>query len=114
MRAIWRRGPGINTMIEVAAQNAPGFPHQLFGDKPLFHTRDLDEAREGVGSVYTSHDLDYKRLGRKLDTYFYHIPLPESSVNYLGYGSDMVVNPGELEDFFLVQTPIRGGGVTIR
>lgn len=82
----------------------------MFGDKLLFHTRDLDEARERVSSVYTSHFLDYKRFDHRLDTYFYHIPLPDSSVNYLGYGSDMVVTPGELEEFYLVQTPITGSG----
>jgi AraC-like DNA-binding protein len=82
----------------------------LFGDKLLFHTRDLDEARDKVSQVYTRHRLDYRRSGHDLDTYFYHIPLPDSSVNYLGYGSDMVVNPGELEEFFLIQTPITGSG----
>ena len=76
----------------------------------LFHTRDLDEAREKVARIYRPHRLDYKRSDKNLDTWFYHTPLIKSSINCLGYGSDMVIDPGELEDFFLVQTPIRGGG----
>ena len=75
----------------------------------VFHSRDLDEAWDKVASVYTAHALDYKTGRGNLDTWFYHLPLRSSSVNYLGYGSDMVVNPGELETFYLVQTPVSGG-----
>jgi AraC-like DNA-binding protein len=85
-------------------------PIPAFGDQLLFHTRDLDEARDKVADVYTSHHLDHKRRNKPLDTWFYHSPMADSAINYLGYGSDMVVNPGELEKFFLVQTPVSGGG----
>lgn len=81
-----------------------------FRERLLFHTNDLDEAREKVADIYRPHKLDFKRANKKLDTSFYHIPLVKTSINWLGYGSDMVVNPGELEDFFLVQMPTRGGG----
>ena len=91
-----------------------GHPRKLpipaLGEQLLFHTRDLDEARDKVAGVYTSHRLDYKRYNKKLDTWFYHTPLNDGAINYLGYGSDMVVNPGELEKFFLIQTPVSGGG----
>ncbi len=89
---------------------SPALPSQSFRQGLLFHTRDLDEAREKVADVYRPHKLDYKHYDKRLNTWFYHIPLVSSSLNCLGYGSDMVVNPGELEDFFLIQTPIRGGG----
>jgi AraC-like DNA-binding protein len=79
-------------------------------DKPLLHTHDLDEAREGVADIYTAHHLDFRHGPQPLDTWFYHLPLRSTSINCLGYGSDVVVNPGELEDFFLIQTPIQGSG----
>jgi AraC-like DNA-binding protein len=81
-----------------------------FRKRLLFQTTDLDEAREKVANIYRPHKLNFKRRDRHLDTRFYHIPLVKTSINWLGYGSDMVINPGELEDFFLVQTPTRGGG----
>ncbi len=74
----------------------------------IFHTNELDEAREKVTALYTRHRLDFIGRDRRLDTYFYHIPLPRASVNCLGYGSDMIIEPGDLQSFFLIQTPVRG------
>jgi AraC-like DNA-binding protein len=96
--------------IDTRSRRIPALPGRSFQQRLLFHTRDLDEAREKVAGIYRPHKLDYKRYDRRLDTWFYHIPLASSSLNCLGYGSDMVVNPGELEDFFLIQTPIQGSG----
>ena len=85
-------------------------PVSLPRENLVFHTRNLDEARERVAEIYTSHALDFKSRGSKLDTWFYHLPMRSASVNYLGYGSDMVINPGELQSFFLIQTPLKGSG----
>lgn len=83
-------------------------PITAFRERLLFHTNELDEAREKVAALYTHHRLDFMGRDRRLDTYFYHVPLPRSSVNCLGYGSDMIIEPGDLQNFFLVQMPIRG------
>lgn len=91
-------------------QHPQGLPFSALGEQLLFHTRDLDEARERVANLYTSHELDFRRGQQQLDTWFYHTPVASSSVNYLAYGSDMVVHPGEMEKFFLIQTPVTGGG----
>lgn len=101
--------------MQIISDNAvhpgPGRPPiSSLGEQLLFHTQDLDEAREKVAALYTSHRLDFRRGKKQLDTWFYHAPLGDSSINYLGYGSDMVVNPGEMEKFFLIQTPVTGGG----
>lgn len=85
-----------------------GLPIGGLGERLLFHTRELDEAREKIAALYTPHRLDFTSRQRKLDAYFYHIPLLRTSVNCLGYGSDMIIEPGDLHNFFLVQMPIRG------
>jgi AraC-like DNA-binding protein len=95
------------TSAGTAAQ--PAVPIRYFQEKLLFHTCDLDEARDKVSDVYKSHVLDYNRYDKALNTWFFHIPVMTSSINYLGYGSEMLVNPGELESFFLIQTPLSGG-----
>jgi AraC-like DNA-binding protein len=96
--------------LSTHSETQSGLPAGLPEENLVFHTQNLEEARDKVASIYTSHGLDYKSRKSKLDTWFYHLPLRSASVNYLGYGSDMVVNPGELESFFLIQTPIKGGG----
>jgi AraC-like DNA-binding protein len=100
-------------MLQTANAESPPVATPLsdsFRERLLFRTKDLDEAREKVADIYRPHKLNFKRASKKLDTSFYHIPLFKTSINWLGYGSDMVINPGELEDFFLVQMPTRGGG----
>ena len=92
---------------------SPGMPLGTFREQLLFHTNELDEAREKVAALYTRHRLDFIGRDRHLDTYFYHIPLRRASINCLGYGSDMVIEPGDLQSFFLVQTPVRGGGLAV-
>lgn len=104
------REVNMHQFISAANRRTPELPGVSDGEQLLFHTQDLDEARERVTSIYKSHKLNYRRGAGTLDTWCYHLPLHNNSVNYLGYGSDMVVNPGELEEFFLVQTPIKGGG----
>jgi AraC-like DNA-binding protein len=97
---------GQTTTADTATQ--PAVPIQYFKEKLLFHTCDLDEAREKVSDVYTSHRLDHNRQDKALNTWFFHIPVMTSSINYLGYGSEMLVTPGELESFYLIQTPLQG------
>lgn len=96
--------------MELQLSTHSELPAELPREHLVFHTQDLDEARDKVARIYTSHGLDFKSRRGKLDTWFYHLPMRSASVNYLGYGSDMVVNPGELESFFLIQTPLKGGG----
>ncbi len=86
----------------------PGLSIGALGERLLFHTRELDEAREKVAALYTPHRLDFTGRHRQLDTYFYHTPLMRTSVNCLGYGSDMIIEPGDLQSFFLVQMPVHG------
>lgn len=83
-------------------------PIGILGEHLLFHTKELEEARDRIAAMYTRHRLDFLGRHRQLNTYFYHAPLLRSAVNCLGYGSDVVIDPGDLQNFFLIQTPVRG------
>lgn len=87
----------------------------LIGDAPLARhrlvdTRSPDEARERIGRIFCPHFLIPK--DRRPDAFHArHNCAPQAgySVNFVGYGSEVEIDPGELSQFFLLQWPLRGG-----
>ncbi|UWQ96242.1 AraC family transcriptional regulator [Rhodobacteraceae bacterium M385] len=76
-------------------------------DFAILKTQDLSEARASVAEKYCDHRLDLVR-GRKLNVRHNHVRGTQISLNVLGYGGDVRINPGELRDFYLLQIPIAG------
>ncbi len=75
----------------------------------LFHSTDLDEARERVAAVFCPHRLDTIGRGARLDARHHHLAGDRLSLNYIEYGAKTLIAPGHLEDFYLVQIPVAGG-----
>ncbi len=79
----------------------------------LFRSRDLDESRERVAAVFCPHRLDALAGRARFETVQHHLPGQGLSLNYIDYGARMLIEPGELGDFYLLQIPI-GGGARIK
>jgi hypothetical protein len=78
----------------------------------LFHSTDLDEARERVAAVFCPHRLD--RIGRGVtDARQHHLAGDRLSLNYIQYGAKTLIAPGELERFYLLQIPLSGGAAVV-
>ncbi|MGY6536658.1 MAG: AraC family transcriptional regulator [Pararhodobacter sp.] len=75
----------------------------------LFRSRDLDEARERVAAVFCPHRLDSLAARRRFDAAQHHLPGQGLSLNYIDYGARMLIEPGELGAFYLLQIPLEGG-----
>jgi AraC-like DNA-binding protein len=76
----------------------------------LFHTRDVDQARESVARVFCPHALNTCHAGERLDARHHSARLGEaSSLNYVQYGPAVDIDPGHLGTFYLLQIPLRGG-----
>jgi AraC-like DNA-binding protein len=71
-----------------------------------FKTQDLDEARELVSQVYCDHHLS--STSGRVDAFHYHLPLHGISLNYMSYGPEAIIEPGYINDFYLIQLPLRG------
>ncbi|MEU3164759.1 AraC family transcriptional regulator [Streptosporangium sp. NPDC006930] len=78
------------------------------GNRPVFDTADLDEARELVAGVFCPHRLELTGGTSRLAARLNSVQLGTVRVNYLDYGADVRIEPGELESFFLVQIPLAG------
>ncbi|MDB5826626.1 MAG: AraC family transcriptional regulator [Variovorax sp.] len=86
---------------------APVLPLQRYA---LFHSRDVDEARESVARIFCPHLLAPVTPRRPLDACHHSAPLHKDvSLNYVQYGPCVDIQPGYLKDFFLLQIPLHGG-----
>ena len=74
----------------------------------VLHSRDLDEVRERVASFYCPHSLNLKSARSRLDTRYHRVSFGYMSFNYLSYGADVSVVPGEFKDFYMVEIPLSG------
>jgi len=83
-------------------------PRAPLADHELFHTADLDEAREAVGRIFCPHRLELIGGHGGLDAMQNAARLDDVGLSYLSYGGEVWITPGELETFFLVQIPLRG------
>ena len=76
----------------------------------VLSTNELDEARAAVSERYCDHRLSLV-TGRKARVVHNHVRGAHVSLNVLGYGADVAINPGELQDFYLLQLPLSGWAV---
>lgn len=75
---------------------------------PVFRSHELDHAREVVGRVFTPHRLDLLGRSAEIDARMNARRIDRISANYITYGGDVVIAPGELGSFFVVQVPLTG------
>ena len=79
----------------------------------LFETGDLDCARDRVAQKFCRHRLEIAGDRGAFRAVHNHLPGDMISLNYISYGADVMIDPGELGDFYLIQMPI-AGHATIR
>ncbi|MDX2971930.1 AraC family transcriptional regulator [Kribbella solani] len=74
----------------------------------LFHTGDLDDARDTVGRVFVPHRLDLAGKAGHLDARMHTRRFPKVAANYVSYGAEVLIDPEDLGSFFVVQVPLTG------
>lgn len=72
-------------------------------------TTSVDEAAEQIGRIFCPHDLEPLRATSPGFFARHNCAAFDGfSINYVAYGGSVVIDPGCLERFFLVQIPMRG------
>lgn len=74
----------------------------------LFETDDLDCARDRVARIFCNHRLEIVGGGAAFHATQHHAPGSMISLNYISYGADVMIDPGALDSFYLIQMPIAG------
>ena len=93
--------------MEIITQQYPGKSLPLAG-YPLFQSKDLEQTRDMVSSVFCPHDLKVSGRKQQLDARMYHASVGAISLSRLQHGADVTIDPGSLKDFLLVQMPLQG------
>lgn len=81
---------------------------RLLDSFPLIRSRSAEEARQRIGDVFSPHRLELRGDTRRLDVWHNRVTLGESSLNVLHYGAEVLIDPGERGDFYLMQLPLAG------
>jgi AraC-like DNA-binding protein len=72
-------------------------------------TRRPDEARDAIGRIFCPHFLSpTARRPEHFHARHHCAPQAGYSMNFVAYGAEVEIDPGELSGFFLVQVPVRG------
>ena len=76
----------------------------------LFTSSAIDETQSAVSSVFCRHTLSARKQTQPtLDARMHHAAVtPQSSLNFLEYGTEVTVEPGLLGDFFNIQVQLAG------
>lgn len=77
---------------------------------PRVCTHRVDEAEDAVGRIFCQHRLTpSRRAAPGFHAVHNHVGHDGFSVNYVSYGADVVIEPGQLDRFYLLQIPLAGG-----
>ncbi|MEL6521309.1 MAG: AraC family transcriptional regulator [Pseudomonadota bacterium] len=74
----------------------------------LFQTTELDEARAIVAGKFCDHHLNIATNAKAFDACHHRADGHAASLNYIRYGADVRIEPGELGSFYLIQIPLAG------
>lgn len=72
-------------------------------------TRSPDEARDAIGRIFCPHFLTpTARSPGHFHARHHSAPQAGYSMNFVAYGAEVEIDPGELSGFFLLQVPVKG------
>lgn len=74
----------------------------------ILDTQRLDEARQAVGAKFCSHKLETIGSTGRFHVRHGIVQGNMLSLSHLGYGATVLIEPGELSNFYLVQIPTAG------
>lgn len=76
--------------------------------RQLFASSDVQETRALVARVMKPHALNITGGRQRLHARMHHLAFGDVSISRLCYGAEVSIEPGELDDFFLVMMPLQG------
>lgn len=91
-----------------AASPLTGFRGEALNAFPLFRSSDPEQTQAEVARVFCPHELRQLNQRKPFTCRHNMVKLGETALNFLTYGTDVLILPGALENFYLVQLPLDG------
>jgi len=86
----------------------PTLQAQLLDAFPLIRSHNVEDASRRIGRIFSPHRLELRDRADSLDVWHNQVRLCDVSLNVLHYGADVLIDPGERGDFYMVQLPLAG------
>ena len=83
-------------------------PSEPLSKRRLFQTYELDEARAIVAEKFCDHRLNIETHAAQFEACHHRAEGNAASLNYIRYGANVRIEPGELGSFYLIQIPLAG------
>lgn len=96
------------TTVSRPADTSAATRASLLDAFPLLRSRSAEEACQRVGHVFSPHRLELPGSARGLDVRHNRVLLGQAALNVLRYGAEVLIDPGERGDFYLLQLPLTG------
>lgn len=80
----------------------------LFSRFPKFTSHDAEEVRQQVSRIFCDHDLKVVGKSQALNTQIHFRRGNRVSYGRMLYGATVDIEPGNLDDFYLIQIPVAG------
>ena len=77
-------------------------------NKLVFESTNVDEIHHTIGRYFKSHDISFMDNNSNLHTKLHRTRLNNLSINVLEYGGNVMVDPGKLDDFYLIHINLQG------
>lgn len=74
----------------------------------VFGSSDVDETRQQVAQLYCEHRLSPTAPGMPLRAWQNAVTLKQSCLATMGYGAEVQIDPGKLQNFYLLMLPYAG------
>lgn len=92
----------------MAALTAPAFAGFDFRPHRVFDSDDLDEVRALTARFFNPHRLDVLDRGGRMRAQLEHRRFGDLALNRLGWGTRVAVDPGHLDQYYLISAPTQG------
>lgn len=86
----------------------PATRSTLLNAYPLLRSRDVEDAGQRMGKIFSPHRLALQGSGRRFDVRHNQVRLRDISINVLRYGADVSIDSAARADFYMVQLPLAG------
>jgi AraC-like DNA-binding protein len=110
MHRVSQKGLHMNQLNQSAELNGRDLQHcPIFSSANLlFEHQDVNAACMSVAQVLKPHRLKVVHQHRTFSSAMHHLQSGRLSISRLEYGSDVMIEPDHLENFYLIQIPMQG------
>ncbi|WP_138379472.1 AraC family transcriptional regulator [Luteithermobacter gelatinilyticus] len=89
---------------------APSFMNNPLNNHKIFRSSDIEETKEVVSQFLWPHYMKINNARKQVNTRLDGLSLDKLGLLHLHYGANVEVNAGEISDYYLIQTTLKGNG----